>query len=162
MRPPGKVAETSISYRNVKVPIDLVGQPGQLRDTQFSSEIHLVISRYLRTVYTGSILATMPRIARGIAHVSKMKRFTSEIRLHDDDNIYYIDYVNADPYMNPRYLYSNEMPDEVGRHFVWLLLCEGMHLVKRGHWFFGEKQVESQSNLDWLAQRQRERREGHG
>ena len=102
MRPPGKVAETSISYRNVKVPIDLVGQSGQLRDTQFCSEIHLVISRYLRTVYTGSLLAAMPRITRGISPISKKNEFISKTCLHDDDNIYYIDYVNADPYMNPK------------------------------------------------------------
>jgi hypothetical protein len=56
----------------------------------------------LRTVYTGSLLAAMPRITRGISPISKKNEFISKTCLHDDDNIYYIDYVNADPYMNPK------------------------------------------------------------
>ena len=58
--------------------------------------------------------------------------------------------------MNPRSFYPNGMPDEVVRHIVWLLFYEGMHLVKRGHGFFDDELIESESGLDWLEQRQRE------
>ena len=58
--------------------------------------------------------------------------------------------------MNPRSFYPNGMPDEVVRHIVWLLFYEGMHLVKRGHGFFDDEPIESESGLDWLEQRQRE------
>ena len=106
-------------------------------------------------------LAPLRRIMRDIARVSKMKKFTSEICLHEDGNFYAIDYVNADPDMNPRSFYPNGVPDEVVRHIVWLLFYEGMHLVKRGHGFFDDELVESESSLDWLEQRQREQRAGH-
>ncbi len=58
--------------------------------------------------------------------------------------------------MNPRSFYSKGVPDEVVRPIVWLLFYEGMHLVKRGHGFFDDELVESESGLDWLEQRQRE------
>ena len=89
-----------------------------------------------------------------------MKKFTSEICLHQDGNFYAVDYVNADPGMNPRSFYPNGVPDEVVRHVVWLLFYEGLHMVKRGHGFFDDELVESESGLDWLAQRQREQKNG--
>ena len=54
---------------------------------------------------------------RSIAHVSKMKKFTKEICLHEDGQFYAVDYANADPDMNPR-----SLPDEVVRHIIWLLV----------------------------------------
>ena len=98
-------------------------------------------------------LAPLRRIMRGIAQVSQMKKFTSEICLHEDGNFYAIDYVNADPDMNPRSFYPNGVPDEVVRHIVWLLFYEEMHLVKRRHGFFDDELVESESSLNWLEQR---------
>jgi glutathione synthase/RimK-type ligase-like ATP-grasp enzyme len=47
-------------------------------------------------------LAPLRRIMRGIARISKMKKFSSEICLHKDGKFYAVDYVNADPDMNPR------------------------------------------------------------
>ena len=58
--------------------------------------------------------------------------------------------------MNPRSFYPKGVPDEVVRPIVWLLFYEGMHLIKRGHGFFDDELVESESGLDWLEQRQRE------
>ena len=83
-------------------------------------------------------LAPLRSIMRGIARISKMKKFTSEICLHQDGNFYAVDYVNADPDMNPRSFYPNGVPDEVVRHVVWLLFYEGLHMVKRGHGFFDD------------------------
>ena len=103
-------------------------------------------------------LAPLRRIMRDIARVSRMKKFTSEICLHQDGNFYAVDYVNADPDMNPRSFYPNGVPDEVVRHIVWLLFYEGLRIVKRGHGFFDDELVESESSLDWLVQRQREQR----
>ena len=79
--------------------------------------------------------APLRSIMRGIARISKMKKFTSEICLHQDGNFYAVDYVNADPDMNPRSFYPNGVPDEVVRHVVWLLFYEDLHMVKRGHGF---------------------------
>ena len=93
---------------------------------------------------------------RNIARVSRMRKFTSEVCLHEHGNFYAIDYVNADPDMNPRSFYPDGVPDEVVRHIVWLLFYEGMQLVKKGHGFFDDELVESESSLDWLAKRQRE------
>ena len=105
-------------------------------------------------------LAPLRRIMRGIAQVSQMKKFTSEICLHEDGNFYAIDYVNADPDMNPHSFYPNGVPDEVVRHIVWLLFYEGLHIVKRGHGFFDDELVESESSLNWLEQRRREQASG--
>ena len=44
------------------------------------------------------------------------------------------------------------------RHIVWLLFYGCMHLVKRGHRFLDDELVESESDLNWLEQRQREQR----
>ena len=105
-------------------------------------------------------LAPLRKIMRGIAQVSQMKKFTSEICLHEDGNFYAIDYVNADPDMNPRSFYPNGVPDEVVRHITWLLFYEGLNLVKRGHGFFDDELVESESSLNWLEQRQLEQAAG--
>ncbi len=99
-------------------------------------------------------LAPLKRIMRGIARVSKMKKFTSEICLHQDGKFYAVDYINADPDMNPRSFYSNGVPDEVVRRIVWLLVYEGMHIVKMGQGFFDENLDES--NGDWLERRRLE------
>ena len=80
-------------------------------------------------------LAPLRSIMRGIAGISRMKKFISEICLHQDGNFYAVDYVNADPDMNPRSFYPNGVPDEVVRHVVWLLFYEDLHMVKRGHGF---------------------------
>ena len=42
------------------------------------------------------------------------------------------------------------------RHIVWLLFYEGLHIVKRGHGFFDDDLVESESSLNWLERRRRE------
>ena len=94
-------------------------------------------------------LGPLRQIMRGIAQVSQMKKFTSEICLHEDGNFYAIDYVNADPDMNPRSFYPNGVPDEVVRH-----------IVKRGHGFFDDELVESESSLNWLERRQQEQASG--
>jgi hypothetical protein len=104
-------------------------------------------------------LAPLKRIMKSIAAVSKMKKFTSEICLNEDGRFYSVDYVNADPDMNPRSFYPNGVPDEVVRHIVWLLFYEGLHIVKRGHGFF-DQDLDA-SDGDWLAQRRREQRVAH-
>ena len=101
-------------------------------------------------------LAPLKSIMRSIAQVSKMKKFTSEICLHEDGKFYSVDYMNADPDMNPRSFYPNGVPDEVVRHIAWLLFYEGMHIVKRGQGFFDADLVESEG--DWLEQRRLEQR----
>ena len=101
-------------------------------------------------------LRPLRRIMRDIARVSRMKKFTSEICLHQDGKFYAVDYVNADPDMNPRSFYANGVPDEVVRHIVWLLFYEAMHIVKRGHGFFDEELIESEADRNWLERRQRE------
>ena len=83
-------------------------------------------------------LAPLKRIMKGIARVSKMKKFTSEICLHEDGKFYAIDYVNADPDMNPRSFYPHGVPDEVVRRIVWLLVYEAMRIVKKGHGYFDD------------------------
>jgi hypothetical protein len=103
-------------------------------------------------------LAPLRRIMRGIARISKMKKFSSEICLHKDGKFYAVDYVNADPDMNPRSFYANGVPDEVVRHIVWLLFYEAMHIVKRGHGFFDEDLIESEADANWLERRQVEQR----
>ena len=60
--------------------------------------------------------------------------------------------------MNPRSFYPNGVPDEVVWHIVWLLFYGCMHLVKRVHRFLDDELVESESDLNWLEQRQREQR----
>ena len=103
-------------------------------------------------------LGPLRRIMRGIARVSRMKKFSTEICLHTDGNFYAVDYVNADPDMNPRSFYANGVPDEVVRHIVWLLFYESMHIIKRGHGFFDEDLDESEAERNWLEQRRLEQR----
>ncbi len=115
-------------------------------------EYQMVTPGEIRTYH----LRPLRQIMRSIARVSRMKKFTSEICLHQDGKFYAVDYVNADPDMNPRSFYANGVPDEVVRHIVWLLFYEAMHMVKRGHGFFDDELVESEADRNWLARRQRE------
>jgi hypothetical protein len=96
-----------------------------------NGEYHLVTPaqrRYHR-------LDPLIRIMRDIARVSKMRFFTSEICLDEDGYFYVVDYVNADPDMNPRSYFTDGVPDEIVRHIVWLLVLEGMRVImkKRGY-----------------------------
>ena len=93
-------------------------------------------------------LAPLTRIMRGIARVSKMKKFSSEICLNEDGQYFAVDYLNADPDMNPRSLYPDGVPDEVVRHIAWLSVAKGMDLVKRRQGFFDENLDESDG--DWI------------
>ena len=114
-----------------------------------SHEYHLVrpgeVKRYK--------LGPLQRIVRGIARVSRMKKFSSEICLHQDGKFYAVDYLNADPDMNPRSFYDNGVPDEVVRHIVWLLFHEAMRLVKKRQGFFDEDLNEAEEGANWLEQR---------
>ena len=101
-------------------------------------------------------LAPLRSIMREISRVSQMKKFTSEVCLHKDGKFYVVDYVNADPDMNPRSFYANGVPDEIVRHIVWLLFYEAMHIVKRGHGYFDDELMESEVDRNWLERRQRE------
>jgi hypothetical protein len=105
-------------------------------------------------------LSALGKIMRGIAKISKMTKFSAEICLHEDGKFYAIDYVNADPDMNPRSYYENGVPDEVVRHIVWLLFYEAMHTVKRGQGFFDEDLMESEADADWLERRRLEQQAG--
>ena len=104
-------------------------------------------------------LTPLKRIMKRIAQISKMKKFTSEICLSDADGKFYVvDYINADPDMNPQSFYPNGVPDEVVRHVVWLLFYEAMHLIKKGHGFFDEELIEFDTEHDWLERRKVEQR----
>jgi hypothetical protein len=81
-------------------------------------------------------LAPLSRIMRDIARVSKMKFFTSEICLDEDDNFYVVDYINADPDMNPRSYFADGVPDELVRHIVWMLVMDGRHVIMKRRGFF--------------------------
>jgi len=80
-------------------------------------------------------LAPLARIMRDIARVSKMKFFTSEICLDEDGHFYVVDYINADPDMNPRSYFADGVPDELVRHIVWMLVMDGRRVImkKRGY-----------------------------
>lgn len=80
-------------------------------------------------------LSPLVRIMKDIARVSKMKLFTSEICLEEDDHFYVVDYINADPDMNPRSYFADGVPDEIVRHIVWKLVMEGRRVImkKRGY-----------------------------
>lgn len=101
-------------------------------------------------------LTPLRNIMREIGRISQMKKFTSEICLHQDGKFYVVDYVNADPDMNPRSFYANGVPDEIVRHIVWLLFYEAMHIVKRGHGYFDDELMESEADRNWLQRRQQE------
>ena len=80
-------------------------------------------------------LTPLGRIMKDIARVSKMKKFTSEICLEEDGNFYVVDYINADPDMNPRSYFADGVPDEIVRHIVWKLVMDGRRVImkKRGY-----------------------------
>jgi hypothetical protein len=119
-----------------------------------SHEYHLVSPAQVKRYK----LQPLQRIVRGIARASRMKKFSSEICLHQDGKFYAVDYVNADPDMNPKSFYNNGVPDEVVRHIVWLLFHEAMRLVKKGHGFFDEYLNEAEEGSNWLEQRKIEQR----
>jgi hypothetical protein len=100
-----------------------------------SHEYHLVTPAQRQSFK----LAPLVRIVKDIARVSKMKFFTSEICLDLDGHLYTVDYINADPDMNPRSFYATGVPDEVVRHIVWLLVIECMRAImkKRGYFDVG-------------------------
>ena len=101
-------------------------------------------------------LQPLRRIMRKIARVSQMKKFSSEICLNEDGKFYAVDYVNADPDMNPRSFYANGVPDEIVRHIVWLLFYEAMQVAKRGHGFFDDELEASEASANWIERRRME------
>jgi hypothetical protein len=117
-----------------------------------SYEYHLVTPSQ-RRYYN---LAPLARIMKSIARVSKMKFFTSEICLDVDGHFYTVDYINADPDMNPRSFYASGVPDEVVRHIVWLLVNEGMRIIMKRYGYFdkdlGNAEVDS---FEWQQLSQR-------
>ena len=112
-----------------------------------SHEYHLVTPGQMRSYR----LSPLRRIVRGIAQLSKMKKFSCEVCLDEDGKFYAVDYINADPDMNPRSYYDNGVPDEVVRHIVWLLFIDAMRVVKRRQGFFDEDLAGAEVN--WLEQR---------
>jgi hypothetical protein len=100
----------------------------------YSHEYHLVTPAQRRY----HKLNPLARIMKQIARVSKMKFFTSEICLDVDGHLYVVDYVNADPDMNPQSYYINGVPDEIVRHIVWLLVNEGMRIIMKRRGYFDE------------------------
>lgn len=96
-------------------------------------------------------LAPLKRIMKGIAQSSKMAKFSSEICMQEDGKFFAVDYVNADPDMNPRSFYANGVPDEVVRYIVWLLFHEGLRYVKKRQGFFDDDLFEAEGG--WLDQR---------
>lgn len=123
-----------------------------------SHEYHMVTPAQIKKFR----LSGLRRIMRGIARLTEMQKFSSEICLHSDGKLYAVDYVNADPDMNPRSFYPNGVPDEVVRHIVWLLFYEAMQTVKRGQGFFDQELAETERDADWLERRRIEQAEGAG
>ena len=117
-----------------------------------SHEYHLVRPSQVKEYK----LNPLRRIMRGIAKTSKMRKFSSEICLTEEGKFIAVDYVNADPDMNPRSFYPNGVPDEVVRHISWLLFYEGMKIVKRGRGYFDEELAGSDADANWLEQRKLE------
>jgi len=101
-------------------------------------------------------LQPLRRITRKVARVSGMKKFSSEICLHEDGRFYAVDYVNAVPDLNPRSLHANGVPDETVRHIVWLLFYEAMQAARRGHGFFDDEPEASETSANWLERRRME------
>jgi hypothetical protein len=98
-------------------------------------------------------------IMRKIAKVSTMSKFSAELCLTLDNKFYAVDYVNADPDMNPRSFYVNGVPDEIVRYIAWLLFNKGLAEVKRGRGFFDQELTESDADANWLEQRKVEQAE---
>jgi hypothetical protein len=117
---------------------------------QSAHEYHLVSPGQMRHYR----LNPLKRIVRGIARVSRMKKFSSTIVLHEDGQFYAVDYVNTDPDMTPRSFYDNGVPDEVVRHIVWLLFTDAIRVIKRGQGFLDEDLAEAE--MGWLDQRRLE------
>lgn len=111
-----------------------------------SHEYHLVTpaqSRYYK-------LYQLARIMKKIARVSRMKFFTSEICLDVDGHFYTVDYVNADPDMNPQSYYTSGVPDEIVRHIVWLLVNEAMRVIMKRRGYFDEDLSDAQvDSYEW-------------
>jgi hypothetical protein len=115
-----------------------------------SHEYHLVTPGQVRHYK----LEPLKRIVRGIARTAKIKKFSCEVCLDEGGNFYAVDYVNADPDMNPRSFYPNGVPDEVVRHIVWLLFSEAMRVVKRGQGFFDDDLASA--DMGWTNPRELE------
>lgn len=81
-------------------------------------------------------LGPLHSIMQGIAAVTKMQKFSSEICLHEDGKLYAVDYVNSTPDMNPRSFYPNGVPDEVVRYIAWLLFYQALHTVRQSQGYF--------------------------
>lgn len=120
-----------------------------------SHEYHLVTPNQVRKYK----LTALRRIMLSIARISKMKKFSAEICLDDKGKFYAVDYVNADPDMNPRSFYENGVPDEVVRYIVWLLFNDCMRVVKQGQGFFDQELTESEADAGWLEKRKLEQRQ---
>ena len=95
-------------------------------------------------------------IMRAIAKLSDMTKFSAELCVNEKGEFFAVDYVNADPDMNPRSFYPNGVPDEVVRHIVWLLFYEAMHIARRGSGFFDKALSDSEVDADWLERRKKE------
>jgi hypothetical protein len=117
---------------------------------QTAHEYHLVSPGQIRHYK----LNPLKRIVRGIARVSRMKKFSSSIVLGEDGRFYAVDYVNPDPDMTPRSFFDNGVPDEVVRHIVWLLFTDAIRVIKRGQGFLDEDLAEAESG--WIDQRRLE------
>jgi hypothetical protein len=117
---------------------------------QSAHEYHLVSPGQMRHYK----LNPLKRIVRGIARVSRMKKFSSSVVLHQDGHFYAVDYVNADPDCTPRSFFDNGVPDEVVRHIVWLLFTEAIRVIKRGQGFLDEDLAEAE--MGWIDQRRLE------
>jgi hypothetical protein len=117
-----------------------------------SHEYHLVTPGQIKKYKLNPLRVIM----RAIARISGMRKFSAEIALTQDGKFYAVDYVNADPDMNPRSFYENGVPDEVVRHIVWLLFQEGLRIVKRGGGYFDEELAASEADADWLEKRRLE------
>lgn len=104
-----------------------------------SHEYHLVKPSQMEKYNLGPLRAIMQRIAE----ISNMKKFSSEICLHEDGTLYAVDYMNTCPDMNPQSFYDNGVPDEVVRHIAWLLFYEAMLRVRQDQGFFDADLLES-------------------
>lgn len=111
-----------------------------------SHQYHLVTPSQIKKYK----LTPLRSITRQIARMTKLKKFSSEICLHEDGRFYAVDYVNSCPDMNPQSFYSDGVPDEVVRYIVWLMFYEGMHVVKRSQGFFDQELSDSETDADEL------------
>lgn len=117
-----------------------------------SHEYHLVRPSQVKEYR----LNPLRQIMRAIAKVSQMRKFSAELCLTEEGEFFAVDYVNADPDMNPRSFYRNGVPDEVVRHIAWLLFYEGFQVIKRGSGFFDKELAASDEDANWLEKRRQE------